>query len=190
MTAPTTLSLPTIRNHDPRARSPQRYVGPLLAAVGFGIVMVTAIANWVSIDSVGSDPAAVAETTLWAGGFGVLGLGVIKVAVAVVLVGIVLRLWIRVDVMKQSLPAIRVRDGAAPVHSTDKRVEVSPDAPQPLLIHRVTTRLWKPMLAMGAMTVILGAILRAVGAGQAGARRASVSWRRGASGSCSLFLAC
>ncbi|MGI9605042.1 MAG: hypothetical protein ACR2P0_02770 [Acidimicrobiales bacterium] len=130
------------------------------------IVAVTAIANWISIDSVESDDALVSEVTLWAGGFGILGLGTIKVAIAVVLIGIIKRLWVRVDSMRDAVPRLHPRPGAADVSPVRRALVTSADIPRPLPIHAMATRMWRPMLLMGAMAVVIGAIVRAIAAGE------------------------
>ena len=75
--------------------------------IGMVIATATAVANWSTISAIGVDDVSVAETGMWAGGLGIAGLGVIKVGIAVVLVGILVRLWHRVDSVKAALPSLK-----------------------------------------------------------------------------------
>ena len=138
MTATSGLALPTITTH-PEADSFHRKLGPALAGVGLVVAVATAVANWSTISDIGVDDGSVAETGMWAGGFGIAGLGIIKIAIAIVLVGIIHRLWGRAESMVTTVPRLRALPGAAPVHGTDART-VTSDGPVPALpIHR-----WQP----------------------------------------------
>lgn len=168
MTTINGLALPKLSNHQADASSAHRTVGPALAFLGLGIVVFTAIVNWASISDVGIDPGSVAVTTLWAGGVGVAGLAVIKIAIAVVLVGIILRLWNRVDSIKATLPQLRVRESAPPVPLVRAPTVTSDGVPKSLRIHIVATRMWKPMLVMGSMAVAAGTVIRIAAIGETG----------------------
>ena len=168
MTTINGLALPKLSNHQADASSAHRTIGPVLAIAGLGVVVFTAVANWASISDVGTDPGSVAVTTLWAGGVGVAGLAVIKIAIAVVLVGIILRLWNRVDSIKASLPHLRVTDSAPAVPLIKAATLQSDTVPKSLPIHKMATRMWKPMLAMGAMAVAVGTVIRIAATGETG----------------------
>jgi hypothetical protein len=159
MTAINGLVLPKIDKR-PEADSYHRKLGPLLAMVGLVIATGTAIANWSTISDIGVDNASVSETGMWAGGLGVAGLGVIKVAIAIVLVGIIHRLWGRAESVMVTVPHLHARDDAPSIRSTTGATKVSDDVPAALLIHKVATRMWRPMLAMGVMGVVIGTIIR------------------------------
>jgi hypothetical protein len=165
MTAINGLILPTVDKR-PEADSWHRKIGPLLAVIGMVIATATAVANWSTIGDIGVDDASVAETDMWAGGLGVAGLGVIKVGIAVVLVGIIHRLWGRADSVMTTVPHLHARPDAVPLSRTPRKTKVSEDIPAPLPIHKLATRLWKPMLAMGAMGVIGGTIVRVAAASE------------------------
>jgi hypothetical protein len=91
-----------------------------------------------------------------------------QVRIAVILVGILAQLWIRVEAVKAALPALRPSVGAGKaivpgaIETPQGRASVSILAPKPLLIHRTARALWGPMLAMGAMAVLAGFILSLV----------------------------
>ena len=163
MTAINGISLPKLSNSDPYAESVYGKTGILVGMMGMALVVVTAIANWATIGDVG-ESTTVPETTLWAGGLGIAGLATIKVAVAIVLVGIILRLWVRVHSMKEAVPFLKAREAAGSVTPSTMAVSESADVPPSLKIHRMASRMWQPMVAMGAMVVALGAILRFVAA--------------------------
>lgn len=156
------VMLPNLKDHDPLTPSKQRRLGPLLGLIGMTLVVIASIANWVSIGDVGSDGAAVAETTMWAGGLGVFGLGTIKIGIATVLIGIILRLWIRVDSIEATLTLLRVKPGAASdvTPRAPSTLTESDVVPEPLKMHVMASKMWKPMLLMGAMLVTTGLIIR------------------------------
>jgi hypothetical protein len=159
MTAINGLILPTV-DKSPEADSIHRKLGPLLAMVGLFVAVGTAIVNWSTISDIGVDNASVSETGMWAGGLGIASLGVIKIAIAVVLVGIIHRLWGRADSVMTTVPHLHARNGAAAINQTIGKTKVSDDIPASLPIHKMATRMWKPMLAMGAMGVAIGTIVR------------------------------
>ncbi len=66
------------------------------------VVAVTAIGNLVIA---GASPV-LASQLAWPFGLGTTGLGVMKMGIAVVLIGIIIRLWYRVDSVKQALTEI------------------------------------------------------------------------------------
>ena len=159
----TTVSAPALsRTSDHRGSSSSFHnrVGPAIAVVGLTVAVATAIAEWSTIGDVGSDDATVTETGMRAGGLGILGIGIIKVAIGVVLVGIVTRLWNRADSVQAAVPNMRVRDSAPRLTESFGRTQTSADIPAPLPIHRMATRMWRPMFVMGAMAVLVGAIVR------------------------------
>jgi hypothetical protein len=54
---------------------------------------------------------------------------------------------------------------------------ITDDVPEPLPIHKMATRLWLPMLAMGAMLVMIGLILSFVEAGSVDDTESYNTWR-------------
>jgi hypothetical protein len=94
---------------------------------------------------------------------------VIKVAIAVVLIGIIVRLWLRVESVKAALATL-VPKGVAGHISSDVidtpygKATATARTPKPLLIHTMAKALWLPMLVMGAMAVAVAFILSLVGA--------------------------
>ncbi len=106
----------------------------------------------------------------------------IKFGVAVILVGILVRLLLRVQSVKVSLPGLKA-EGDGTIHTGTittglGEATASATVPGPLPIHRMAKRLWAPMLAMGAMTVVIGLILSFVWAGNPG-DTALQAWTQG-----------
>lgn len=92
-------------------------VGLAIAATGVMLLMVwfiisAIVANWVS----DQDPTLIGRITAyesWLLPVAIASIGLIKVGIAVVLLGIVRRLWVRVESVKESLPALRRGSGSA-----------------------------------------------------------------------------
>lgn len=153
---------------DPRTETSHAKIGVVTALIGLMVVAITAIGNFVIA---GASPV-LASQLAWPFGLGTTGLGVMKTGVAVVLIGIIIRLWYRVDSVKQALTDI-VGDAAKQkvnptTISTDAGpAKVSANPPKPLLIHRMARALWLPMLAMGAMALVVGLVVGLAASGQA-----------------------
>lgn len=148
---------------DHRSRSRARTIGLTLGLVGVALVTVTlvnAIAAGVLAGRTGEE-TTVARLLAWSFGLTTTAFGTLKLGIAVILVGILARLWVRVDAVKEALPALKpANGGAAPeIGATVTpygRATVSTEAPRSLFIHRMATTMWAPMLAMGAMAVLAG----------------------------------
>jgi len=102
------------------------------------------------------------ETLAWTFGLSIFSFGVVKLAIAVILMGIVVRLWFRVDAIKGSLATLHGHGGtraATGTLKTDWGAATVTDAPPKLLpIHRLARLMWRPMLAMGAIGLTTGLI--------------------------------
>lgn len=146
---------------DPRARSKQRSLGLAIAVVGLVVVAVGAIGNFVVAGDLPDGSGALA----WTFGVSTTGLGIMKLGIAIVLIGIVIRLWYRVESVKASLGEIvSPTADAGEVRSTTVNTEhgratVSRAPPKPLTIHRMAKALWAPMVVMGVMVLAIGFIL-------------------------------
>ena len=153
---------------NPRTEASHAKVGIAAALIGLMVVAVTAIGNLVIA---GASPV-LASQLAWPFGLGTTGLGVMKMGIAVVLIGIIIRLWYRVDSVRQALTDIvgdAARQSTSPTTiSTDVgTATVSANPPPPLLIHRMARALWLPKLAMGAMALVIGLIVGLAASGQA-----------------------
>jgi hypothetical protein len=161
---------------DHRSRSRARTIGLTLGLVGVALATVTlvnAIAAGVLAGRTG-EGTTVARLLAWSFGLTVTAFGTLKLGIAVILVGILARLWLRVDSVKASLPFLKPAGSVAvapeigALETPYGKATGSSVAPRPLLIHRVATALWAPMLAMGVMAVLAGFVLSLVQADNIG----------------------
>lgn len=109
----------------------------------------------------GGDATTVGRILAVAFGLNTLALATLKTGIVVVLVGILVRLWIRVDTVKRAVAELR--PDVASSEASPPRVDtphgpatVGSRAPTTLPIHRMARTLWGPLLAMGAMLVAGG----------------------------------
>lgn len=102
-------------------------------------------------------------------GFGVAvaALGTAKTGIALVLWGIVRRIWVRVGSIQTALPALcevpPAPSGVGTAHTPFGTASATQRAPSARLIDRMARVLWLPMLAMGFMALYAGLILAIVG---------------------------
>lgn len=156
---------------DYRAPSGYRRAGIAIGTAGLGLATVSLIANVVAGQDLPADATRADELLAWSFGLNTAGFGTLKVGIAVILVGIVVRLWMRVESVKNALARLVPPDSAVddppigPLRTPFGRAVVTERAPKPLLVHRVAKVMWAPMLAMGAMLVAAGLVLSFVQAG-------------------------
>ena len=132
--------------------------------LGFGVAMVAFISSLV-LSGRDASAASLAAQAAWTFGVATIALGTIKSGIALVLWGIVRRIWIRIESVKVALPKLKsqnpepglTREG--PITTPYGSGRITSKAPPPLLIHRMAYALWAPMLVMGAMIVMIGLIL-------------------------------
>lgn len=164
---------------DPRATNTYRTRGGAIGAVGLMVVMIALIASLVGVSRLDTDPSDAATIFIWNFGLSVTGLAILKTAIAVVLAGIVMALWLRVESVKTSLAALKP-DGAAKPPAVAQTIDTpfgkataARDAPKPLAIHTLARVAWLPMLVMGGMAVVIGLILSIAASGDAAATESS-----------------
>ena len=183
-------TFPVVRRPEPtvdyRAKSKQRTIGPLIAVVGMMVVGVAFVAGLVAAQRVGTD--SFERITAWAFGTTTLGLAIAKTGIAVVLIGIVVRLWMRVDSVKWSLARLKPTSTSAAAERGDittpfGKARATEAAPKRRVIDRLARVLWLPMLAMGAMAVGAGFVLSLFWAGDVADRPSSAvdlaAWTQG-----------
>lgn len=143
--------------------------GFALALIGLMVVMVgwilTLVGGNIDVES-GGGAVDRAETLAYSFGATVLGFGTIKLAIGVILTGIIIRLWMRVDAVKTSLPKLKA-EGGGEIHTGTGvtpygTADVTTTTPKSLPIHRMAKTMWAPMLAMGYMILIVGFIISLV----------------------------
>lgn len=172
---------------DATKRSRYRAVGLALALAGLMGATVSVIANLVAAGGIdGSNNYA--QTLAWTFGLSIFSFGVIKIAIATILMGIVVRLWHRVDAIKAALTRLHghsdtaVRRPSGVVKTEFGSVTVADDPPKPLPIHRLARVMWLPSLVMGAMALTVGLVSSFVWAGEAPGTesfRQAAAWTQG-----------
>ncbi|MCH8346446.1 MAG: hypothetical protein IIC87_05895 [Chloroflexi bacterium] len=145
----------------------QAKVGLGLAAVGIMVAMIAligAIVRATLIAADGSGDTTVLSYTAWTFGVSTAGIGAVKLGIALILWGVVRRLWIRVESTKVGLAKlVPVAEGKGDVASASAdnpymKVSVTEKAVRPYLLHRMAYALWLPMLLMGVMVVVIGLV--------------------------------
>jgi hypothetical protein len=127
-----------------------------VAVLGLMAVMAASIADFTAVRHLRPD------TQAWSFGLNFLGFNVIKIGIGVTLMGIIIRLWMRVDSVKAALPDLQaIAEGepartAGEVDSAYGRAEISKRAPGSLWIHKLAESMWTPLLVMGPMVVAAG----------------------------------
>ncbi len=163
-------------DEDHRAKSKFRSAGFALGVFGVILVMVTLIANVVAGGLVvePGEELATAEILGWSFGLTTTAFAVIKVAIAVVLMGIVVRLWMRVDAVKVAVARLMptsTQGRSRPRGEIDTDFGPATETAEPpelLPIHRMARAMWAPMLAMGVMAVLVGLALSFIQSAQVG----------------------
>jgi hypothetical protein len=132
-----------------------------LGLVGVVLAMIVAVISLTAANDVGNGGEDAAQ--LLAIGFGLqtLALVTLKVGIGVALIGILVRLWLRIESVKVSLAALRPSEHGDGPALGDIDTEYGPatvtKAPPALLpIHKMARTMWFPMLAMGPMLVVAG----------------------------------
>ena len=144
-------------------RSRYRTVGFALALVGLMGAAASVIGNFVAAGSIDSTDGY-GQTLAWTFGLSIFSFGVIKIAIATILMGIIVRLWFRVDAIKAALGRLHGHtDNAVRTPTGDIDTEFGPatvtnDPPKLLPIHRLARFMWRPSLVMGAMALTVGLI--------------------------------
>lgn len=165
---------------DYRSASPQRSRGFLLALAGLAVTTVAFFGNLISVGQSGIDQEA---TLAWTFGVTTAGFALVKTAIAVVLWGIVLKLWLRADSVKTALISLvgTSESDATPLGDIETprgRATATDSAPPPLPVHNMAKRMFRPMLMMGGTTVGAGVIVSFVAAGSA-PNTAALAWMQG-----------
>ena len=155
----TTLTRPA-PGSDYQAPSPHRKTGLAIGAIGLLLAMITLIANLTAGGQVEESSGLLA----WSFGLTTTAFGTVKFGIAVILIGILVRIHHRWDSMKETLPRIKATgDGSklplGPVDTAFGPAIVTDRAPKSLKIHKMALRMWGPMLAMGAMFVLAGFVV-------------------------------
>ena len=149
---------------DHRIESSHRKFGMALIVMGLMVAMAAFISS-IALAASDSSVITTAEQGAWIFGVATAALGTIKTGIALILWGIVKRIWFRVESIKAALPDLIPQDRVAgdvtdgPISTPYGAGTITKSAPGPMLIHRMAIKLWAPMLLMGVMLVMVGLIL-------------------------------
>lgn len=155
---------------DPSQGSRYRTIGIGLALLGMMGASASVIANFVAASGIDAENSY-AETLAWTFGLSIFSFGVVKIAIAVILMGIIVRLWFRVDSIKTALSALHGYSDTPTVTEGDIETAWGPatvtaSPPKLLPIHKMARLMWRPMLAMGAMALTTGLVSSVIWADQ------------------------
>lgn len=147
---------------DPTARSKYRTVGLALALVGLMGATASVIGNFVAAGGI-DENNTYQETLAWTFGLSIFSFGVVKIAIATILMGIIVRLWFRVEGVKSALVKLHghsdhVPTAVGPVKTAWGKAAVTETPPKLLPIHRLARFMWRPMMVMGAMALTAGLV--------------------------------
>ncbi|MEE8421992.1 MAG: hypothetical protein V3S31_04355 [Dehalococcoidia bacterium] len=150
---------------------PSRYrtIGFLLGFFGLALAVVTLIANIVAAGDIGEDADSVRETLAWSFGLTITAFAMLKFGIATVLMGVLIRAWMRVESVKVALPQLKTDGPAAPTGDYDSPsgpATATETAPPALLIHRIAPKAWAPMVVMGVMLVAAGLAVSLIQVGE------------------------
>ncbi len=165
---------------DYRQPSEYRTRAIVLALAGLVVATIAFIGNLVAVGQTG---AARGANLAWTFGVATTGFAFVKTAIAVVLWGIILKLWLRADSIKVALAKLVTNPGAdtTPEGELDTpygKVTVTSAPPPELPIHKMAKKMFRPMVAMGLMLVLVGLVVSFVEAGSFPNIAAS-AWKQG-----------
>ena len=160
-----------------------RKLGFTLALAGLILAVVAFVANVAAAGLIGDgDEAGASSVLAWSFGLTTTAFGTIKLAIGIVLIGILVRLWLRVEAVKVALaglkPQAEARVVTGDISTPYGRAVAGREVPKPLPIHTMARRLWKPMLAMGYMAVVAGLVTSLVWSADE-ASTAAAAWTQG-----------
>lgn len=178
--------LVTPASNDYRTVRPHSQVG---IAIGLMGLLIAAIVAGISITAA-SDLADGGENAgqLLALGFGfqTLALVTLKFGIGVALVGILVRLWHRIEAVKSSLEVLRPADhGEGPslgdLDTPYGAAVVTKTPPETLPIHKMARTMWFPMLVMGPMLVVIGVVTSIIWSNNVGTNTGfdAAAWTQG-----------
>jgi hypothetical protein len=129
----------------------------------FGVLIAMAVLVLALVAANDLEGGNAAQLLAYAFGLQTTALVTIKLAIAAALVGILVRLWLRIESVKVSLGALQPDEhGTGPalgdIHTDYGAATATKNVPEPLPIHKMARTMWFPMIAMGPMFVIAGLV--------------------------------
>jgi len=166
---------------DPRQTLRIRSVSVAIGLLGVALVSAALAAN-LAVAAGDAD----ADNLLWTFGLSVAGFRTLKLAIALVLTGIVVRLWMRVDAVEAALQRLKAEADPGSTRYGDidtpfgkgALTEKAPGLLPPQAMARI---MWRPMVLMGPMLVLAGLVLSllATGADDPDTVQAFWAWTQG-----------
>jgi len=143
-----------------------RKIGLGLGAIALMIGMVVAGLGIYAASLVGSagDERTLGQVLAIAFGLNTTALVMLKSAIAIILLGILVRIWLRVESVEAALPVLKANTEAGDFRTGDIDTEFGPatvatEAPVRMKIHKMANTMWGPMLLMGVMSVVAGLVV-------------------------------
>jgi hypothetical protein len=167
-------------NHLTQTR--HRTVGFVVAIIGLTLAVITLIANLVAAGQLDTNASDAAQTLAWSFGLTTFAFGTVKLGIGIILIGILIRLWLRVDSVRAGVADLYTSAGE-PVATGDVKTKYGTATqgatpPPALPIHRMARTMWAPMLAMGFMALLIGLIVSVAWAADTSSVAAS-AWTQG-----------
>ena len=167
---------------DPTQKLRIRSAGIAVGLAGVALVVLTLVFNILVVSG-----EADADNLFWTFALSVAGFGTVKAGIALILMGIIVRLWMRVDAVRVALP--RLKAEAEPethvqygnIETPFGRGTLTEKAPGLLPPQAIARIMWKPTILMGPMLVIAGLVLSFINAGadDSNTRQALSAWTQG-----------
>ncbi len=168
----------------------QRRAGLTVGTIGWMAAMVAFVISIVTAFAVAglATKSQVAALEVLSFGIAIAALGTGKTGIVLVLRGILRRIGLRIEAIKEALPQLVPTQtpaglplSAGIVKTPYGRVRVTAHRPEPLFVHSLARLLWAPMLLMGLMALYGGLpiALIATGATDPASARSLKAWVQG-----------
>jgi len=156
-------------------------------AIAVGLLGVALVTAALVVNVLVANGDVDADNLFWTFGVSIAGFGTLKLGIALVLTGIIFRLWMRVDAVKAALQKLKADAGPerdvqyGNIETPFGRGTLTEKAPGLLPPQAMARIMWKPMLLMGPMLVLVGLVLSLIntGADDPDTRQALSAWTQG-----------
>jgi hypothetical protein len=155
----------------PADADPTRNLRIRSLAIGVGLAAVAAVVVALVANILVASADAGSNNLFRTFGLSVAGFGTVKAGIALTLMGIIVRLWMRVDAVKAALPGLKadadpVRDVQyGDIDTPFGRATLTQRAPGLLPPHVMARIMWKPMILMGPVLLLAGLVLSIINTG-------------------------
>ena len=129
--------------------------------IGVGLIGVAALVATLAVNILVAGGDADRDNLFWTFGLTTAGFGTVKVGIGLILIGIIVRLWMRIDAAKAALPELKAyAEPSAPTYGTIETpygaATYTKDPPGLYPPQAMARIMWKPMLVMGPLFMIAG----------------------------------